>query len=73
MSFVRRVQGDSLRFLRIFFGIIVSYHPKVSMIIIKKQAANRGNPVVDRCETTSTAQPLSDQLRDPQQWPQQPC
>ena len=49
MSFVRPGwAGKSLRFSAEFFGITMSYHPKVSMIIIQKnRAANRGNPVVD--------------------------
>jgi hypothetical protein len=49
MSFVRPGwAGESLRFSAEFFGITMSYHPKVSMIIIQKnRAANRGNPVVD--------------------------
>jgi len=37
MSFVRPgCAGESLRFSAEFFGITMSYHPKVSMIIIQK-------------------------------------
>jgi hypothetical protein len=55
MSFVRRVCiGPSPLFCGFFVGIILSYHPKVSMIIIQKQGRQSRQPVVYRWETTST-------------------